>query len=51
MKDKNTLYLKTDKCITVKNKIIIIGKNCIMVCDENCEVIDVGDKEILVEFK
>lgn len=51
MIDKNTLYLKTDKCITVKNKIIIIGKNCIMVCDEDCEVLDVNDKEIIVEFK
>ena len=51
MKDKNTLYLKTDKCTTVKNKIIIIGKNCIMVCDEDCEVIDANDKEIIVEFK
>ena len=51
MNDKNTTYLKTDKCITVDNRIIIIGKNCILVCDENCKVIDVGDKEVLVEFK
>lgn len=50
MNDKNTTYLKTDKCITAKNKIIIIGKNCILVCD-NCEVIDKSDKEILVEIK
>ena len=50
MKDKNTLYLKTDKCITVKNKIIIIGKNCILVC-ENCNIIDKSDKEVYIEYK
>ena len=50
MKDKNTLYLKTDKCITVKNKIIIIGKNCILVC-ENCNIIDKSDKEVYIEDK
>lgn len=50
MNDKNTTYLKTDKCITVNNRIIIIGKNCILVCD-NCEIIDKSDKEVYIEYK